>query len=142
MYTTSSKDRYEKMYRVYYMPIIAITRKNLLKDSRKLLLDKIDINQVENGITQQIRANSTVVLLLDDTKKMNSKCCSKVLKKPKYPSFNVVMNQKQYTKVENQCKVYKRQQALRILHMNRVPTNIANEYMNAVEKCGCWKPKT
>jgi len=124
------------------MPIIAITRKSLLKSSRKLPADKIDINQCENDIIKQIKPNSTVVLLLDDTKKMNKNCCSKVLKKPEYPSFNVVMTQEQYEKVEKQCKVYKRQQAMRFLHMNRVPANIANEYMDSVDKCGNWKPKT
>ena len=123
------------------MPIITITRKNLLKSSRNLPINKIQIGNCGNDILQQIKPNTTVVLLLDDTKKMNKKCCSKVLKKPPYPSFNRVMTQDKYNTLQERCQIYKRQQVLRYLHMNRVPANIANEYMDSVDKCGNWKPK-
>ena len=123
------------------MSMIVITRKSLVDTARDLPINDIDIGDCSDNILQKIKPDTTVVIILDDAKEMNNKICSKVLRTPDFTSPNVVMTQEQYDNLDKRCRVYKRQQAIRFLKMNRIPTNVANQYMDAVEKCDNWKPK-
>ncbi len=120
-----------------------INRDYLIETSRSLPLDKITIGDMDPTMIGECeRKNATVVLLLDDTNKLNAHTASKVLRTVKRQSDNGnVVTPEEYERIRKNAEKRAMQQVRRILMMNRVPKHTIDKYIKLCTEQKTWNPK-